>query len=153
MAAHAHKNEFFSCQAISSRKGPPGRPVLRRILAKRPRAKMVYVKHQSAARVNNPCSQTNNASVDMAAYDSGLSLWSPKSASVNLVVSFFGASILDILCILYRPVATLGGVFLDPQHPYFRPLDARRTRIFCTIVSRLQGADWPRAFLETSYSE
>ena len=41
MAVHAHKNEFFPCQAISSRKGPPGRPVLRRILAKRPRAKIV----------------------------------------------------------------------------------------------------------------
>ena len=69
-----------------------------------------------------------------------------------LVLSFFGASILDILCILYRPVATLGGVFLDPQNPYFRPLDARRTRIFCTIVSRLQGADWPRALKnETRY--
>ena len=69
-----------------------------------------------------------------------------------LVLSFFGASILDILCILYRPVATLGGVFLGPQNPYFRPLDARRTRIFCTIVSRLQGADWPRALKnETRY--
>ena len=157
MAAHAHKNEFFPCQAISSRKGPPGRPVLRRVLAKRPRAKMVHVKHQSAARGNNPCSQTTkstlrlcamfnasvltlrctiqdcgmhfrrishrdllvifpkifsatrriginplaafksasqqcamfNAPVDMAAYDSGLSLWSPKSASIKVAVFIF----------------------------------------------------------------
>ena len=109
----------------------------------------------------NPCSYTKNGSLQCVMFNGYLGRTKLATRAVHshlnrrrsyLVPSFFGASILDILCILYRPVATLGGVFLGPQNPYFRPLDARRTRIFCTIVSRLQGADWPRALKnETRY--
>ena len=58
----------------------PGRPVLRRTLANRPGAKTVYVKHQSAARVNNPCSQTTKNTLRLCYIPNGAlsrRTWSP----------------------------------------------------------------------------